>query len=172
MPGGPSAAAAGTGFLAGVLLVALAWRAWAALLASVATATVLWMAAGQPALEAAVSRRDSLKLFASAVAARYPPPAPLAFWRDPIRPVAVYVGRPMPTLRQPEDVTPGLALVGSEPALWRLLDAGVIGFPMLEAEGRVGNITRGRVMLMEIAPRRAARDRREPGCCPDSGGVS
>src|SRR5439155_1582384 len=72
VPGGPSAAAAGTGFLAGVLLVALAWRAWAALLAAVGTATVLWMAAGQPALEAAVSRRDSLKLFASAVAARYP----------------------------------------------------------------------------------------------------
>ena len=172
VPGGPSAAAAGTGFLAGVLLVAFAWRAWAALLAVVATATLLWMAAGQPALEAAVSRRDSLKLFASAVAARYPPPAPLAFWRDPIRPVAVYVGRPMPTLRRPEDVTPGLALVGSEPALWRLLDAGVNAFPMLEAEGRVGNITRGRVMLMEIAPRRAARDRREPGYCPDSGGVS
>src|SRR5439155_623242 len=111
VPGGPSAAAAGTGLVAGVLLVALAWRAWAPLLALVTTATVLWMAAGQPALEAAISQRDSLKPFARAVAARYPPPAALAFWRDPIRPVAVYVGRPLPTYRRREELLPGLALV-------------------------------------------------------------
>ena len=144
-----------------MLLVAVAWRAWAAVVALVAAATILWMAAGQPALEAAISQRDSLKPFARAVAARYPAPAPLAFWGEATRPVAVYVGRPMPTLRRPEELTPGLALVGSEPALWGLLEAGVIGFPMLEAEGRVGNVARGRVILVEIAPGRAARDRRE-----------
>src|SRR5439155_1538288 len=63
VPGGPSAAVAGVGFVAGALLVALAWRAWAALVAVVATAVVLWMAVAQPALEAAISRRDSLKPF-------------------------------------------------------------------------------------------------------------
>jgi len=98
-PGGPSAAVAGIGFVAGMLLVALAWRAWAPLLAIVATATILWMAVAQPALEVAISRRDSLKSFARTVAARYPPPAQLAFWSDTIRAVAVYVGRPMPTFR-------------------------------------------------------------------------
>ncbi len=151
VPGGPSAAVAGVGFVAGVLLVALAWRAWAALVAVVATAVVLWMAVAQPALEAAISRRDSLKPFASGVAARYPPPARLAFWGDTIRPVAVYVGRPMPTLRRREDIAPGLALVGSEAAMRRLLDAGVVGFPVLSAEGRLGNVARGRVMLLEVA---------------------
>ena len=153
VPGGPSVAAAGVGFVAGLLLVALAWRAWPALLALVTTATVLWMAAGQPALEAAISQRDSLKPFARAVAARYPPPAALAFWRDPIRPVAVYVGRPVPTYRRREELAPGLALMGSEPAMWDLLGAGVVGFPMLSAEGRLGNVARGRVMLLEIAAR-------------------
>src|SRR5207245_10700745 len=73
VPGGPSAAVAGVGFAAGILLVALAWRAWAAVVAVVATAVVLWMAVAEPALEAAISRRDSLKPFASSVAARYPP---------------------------------------------------------------------------------------------------
>ena len=154
-PGGPAAAVAGVGFIAGVLLVALAWRAWAALVTLVAAGVVLWMAAGQPALEAAISRRDSLKPFAAAVAARYPPPAPLAFWGEPIRPVAVYVGRPMPALRRREDLAPGLALVGSEPGLRALLAAGVVGFPMLSAEGRLGNVARGRVMLLEIATRAA-----------------
>src|SRR5207249_1614579 len=155
VPGGPSAAVAGVGFVAGLLLVALAWRAWPALLALVATATVLWMAAGQPALEAAISQRDSLKPFARAVAARYPPPAALAFWRDPIRAVAVYVGRPLPTYRRREELLPGLALVGSEPALRDLLRAGVVGFPTLSAEGRLGNVARGRVVLLEVAAGRA-----------------
>ena len=150
-PAGPSAAVAGIGFLAGVLLVALAWRAWPPLLALVATATILWMAVAQPALEVAISRRDSLKSFARTVAARYPPPAQLAFWGDTIRPVAVYVGRPMPTFRRREDLAPGLALVASEPAMRDVLGAGVVGFPMLSAEGRLGNVARGRVVLLEIA---------------------
>ncbi|HUE30415.1 MAG TPA: glycosyltransferase family 39 protein [Verrucomicrobiae bacterium] len=160
-PGGPAVAVAAVGFVAGVLLVALAWRAWAALLALVAAGTVLWMAAGQPALEAAISRRDSLAPFARAVAARYPPPARLAFWQETIRPVAVYVGRPMPPLRRPKQLAAGLALVGSEPALSSLLDAGVIGFPRLEAEGRMGNLARGRVLLLEIASGRAVPGRPE-----------
>ena len=160
VPGGPSAAVAGIGFVAGILLVALAWRAWAAVVAVVATAVVLWMAVAEPALEAAISRRDSLKPFASSVAARYPPPARLAFWGDTIRPVAVYVGRPMPTFRRRADLAPGLALVGSEPAMRRLLDAGVVGFPMLSAEGRLGNVARGRVMLLEVATDRTAAARR------------
>ncbi len=154
-PGGPAAAVAGVGFIAGVLLVALARRAWAALVTLVAAGTVLWMASGQPALEAAISRRDSLKPFAAAVAARYPPPTPLAFWGEPIRAVAVYVGRPMPALRRREELAPGLALVGSEPGLRALLAAGVVGFPMLSAEGRLGNVARGRVMLLAIATRAA-----------------
>src|SRR5439155_1677648 len=108
-----------------------------------------------PALALVSSQRDSLKPFARAVAARYPPPAALAFWRDPIRPVAVYVGRPLPTYRRREELLPGLALVGSESALRDLLRAGVVGFPTLSAEGRLGNVARGRVVLLEVAAGRA-----------------
>jgi len=43
--------------------------------------------------------------------------------------------------------------LGSEAAMRGLLDAGVVGFPMLSAEGRLGNVARGRVMLLEIAAR-------------------
>ena len=38
--------------------------------------------------------------------------------------------------------------------------AGVVGFPLLSVEGRVGNVARGRVMLVEIASGRES-ERRE-----------
>src|SRR5207245_1729707 len=57
VPGGPSAAAARTRLLAGVLLVAPPWRAWAPLLAPVTTAPVPWMAGGPPAPPAAIRQR-------------------------------------------------------------------------------------------------------------------
>src|SRR5438034_10498073 len=41
--------------------------------------------------------------------------------------------------------------LGSEAAMRGLLDAGVVGFPMLSAESQLGNVARGRVMLLEIA---------------------
>src|SRR5207245_10297271 len=56
VPGGPSAAVAGVGFVAGILLVALAWRAWAAGVAVVATGGGLWMAGAGPARAAARGR--------------------------------------------------------------------------------------------------------------------
>src|SRR5207249_356213 len=83
VPGGLSGAIAAAGFLAATVLVVSVWRAWPALFALAALGSACWMAAGVPVLEQAVSRRDSLKDFARGVAARRPPPTPLAFWQEP-----------------------------------------------------------------------------------------
>ena len=152
VPGRLSGLVAAVGFVAGVLGVALALRAWAALVGVTAAAMVCWMLVGVPALEQERSRRDSLKPFARTVATLRPPPAPLAFWRDTLRPVVVYVGRHVPTLRQRNAVVPGIALIVAEPAWEALSRDGVVGFPLMMGAGRVGNLAVGRVFLLEIAP--------------------
>ena len=152
VPGRASGLVALAGFVAGVLAVSLAWRAWAALVGVTAAAMVCWMLVGMPALEQERSRRDSLKPFARTVATLRPSPAPLAFWRDTLRPVVVYVGRPVPTLRRRDAVVPGIALIVPEPAWEALSRAGVVGFPLMIGSGRTGNVAVERVLLLEIAP--------------------
>jgi hypothetical protein len=110
------------------------------------------MLAGVPALEQAISRRDSLKPFALGVTARRPPPEPLAFWDEPVRSVAVYLGRTVPTIRRVEDVPPGLAVIATETGFRSLAKGGVVSFPLLTAEGRIGNEGRGRVALLDASP--------------------
>ena len=58
----------------------------------------VWLLVAVPVLEQRTSRRDSLRRFATAVAARVPADAPLAFFGEPIRSVVVYAGRTIPTL--------------------------------------------------------------------------
>jgi 4-amino-4-deoxy-L-arabinose transferase-like glycosyltransferase len=151
-PGGFSGLAAGAGFVAGMLAVAIAWRAWAPLIGLTAAGVACWMAVGVPALEQAVSRRDSLKPFARTVAELASPPGGLAFYPEPLRTVAVYVGRPVPTLRRRDAIVPGIGLIVPEPAWSALSRGGVVGFPLLIGEGRVGSAGRSRVLLLEIAP--------------------
>jgi 4-amino-4-deoxy-L-arabinose transferase-like glycosyltransferase len=152
IPGRASGLLAVAGFVAGVLAVSLAWRAWAALVGVTAVATVCWMLLGTPALEQERSRHDSLKPFARTIATLRPPPAPLAFWRDTLRPVVVYLGRPVPTLRHRDAVVPGIGLIVRESAWDALSRDGVIGFPLMIGTGRVGNVAVERVLLLEIAP--------------------
>jgi hypothetical protein len=137
----------------GVVLVAIAWRAWGVLVGLTAVLIACWMVVGVPALEQSISRRDSLKPFALGVAARRPPPEPLAFWDEPVRSVAVYLGRPVPTIHRAEDVSPGLAVIATETSFRALAQGGVVSFPLLTAEGRIGNEGRGHVALLETSPR-------------------
>src|SRR5207248_1615574 len=95
-PGGVAGLAIAPGGALRVVAIAVAWRAWALLVGFTAAAVGVWMVLGAPALERAVSRGDSLKAFAAAVAARHPPPDGVAFYRETIRPIAVYLGRPVP----------------------------------------------------------------------------
>ncbi len=153
VPGGVPGIAGAAGFLVGVVLVAIAWRAWGVLVGLTAVLVACWMVVGVPALEQSISRRDSLKPFALGVAARRPPPEPLAFWDEPVRSIAVYLGRPVPTIRRVEDVSPGLAVIATETSFRALAKGGVVSFPLLTAEGRIGNEGRGHVALLETSPR-------------------
>jgi 4-amino-4-deoxy-L-arabinose transferase-like glycosyltransferase len=149
VPGGTRGGALALGSTTGVLVVTLALRRWRTLLALVVAGSVAWLVAGAPALETALSRRDSLKGFARAVAPRYPPPALVRFVREPIRGVVVYMGRPVPTIPAREVTDPGMAVIATEAVYQRLSMAGVVGPPLLVAAGRTGTLARGRVVLAE-----------------------
>jgi 4-amino-4-deoxy-L-arabinose transferase-like glycosyltransferase len=149
LPGGAATAAAAAAFLVGVLLVVVALRAWPALVAVVAAGTAAWMVFAMPAVARLVSERDSLKAFARDVAEHYPKPGSLVFYPEPIRSVAVYLGRPVPTVGR-DALTPGLAVVTTDDSHRALLQAGVLGVPVLVARGRVGNVKRGWAICAEV----------------------
>lgn len=148
--GGAPAIAAIIGVVAGMAAVAVACRAWGGLVALVAGAGFVWLALGEPGLEAATSQRDSLKAFASEAAARFPPGRPLAFYGATVRPVVVYVGRPVASLgRRPEGIEPGMGVIAFEPAYRALAEAGHVGPPLATAAGRIGNVERATLVLAE-----------------------
>jgi 4-amino-4-deoxy-L-arabinose transferase-like glycosyltransferase len=150
--GGARATAALIGLVAGMGAVAIACRAWGGLVALVAGASVAWLVAGEPRLEVATSRRDSLKAFGLEAAARFPPGRPLVFYGATVRPVVVYVGRPVPSLgRHPENIAPGQGLIAFEPAYRALAAAGYVGPPLATASGRIGNVERATLVLAEGA---------------------
>jgi hypothetical protein len=111
-------------------------------------------AAAPPRLDAATSVHDSLKAFGIQAGARFPPDRPLAFYGDVVRPVVVYVGRPVPSLgRRPDDIAPGQGIVAFEPAYRALAEAGYVGPPLATAEGRIGNVERATLVLAEGVPK-------------------
>ena len=148
VPGGVAGLVAGAALVVGLLAAAFTARAWRAVLVSVMLAMIGWLAVGGPALERRTSRRDSLKAFATAVAARVPAAAPLAFFAEPIRAVVVYGGRTIPTVRRRADIEPGTALIVRKSAYRRLARAGLVGRPLLAGHGRTGNVRRERVVLV------------------------
>jgi 4-amino-4-deoxy-L-arabinose transferase-like glycosyltransferase len=130
---------------AGALAIALA--GWRALLATVATATAVWLLFGTPAVERTVSRRDSLRAFAETAARRFPAPQGLVFYRSPIRPIVVYVGRRVPTLTRLDDAPAGTGVIARAGAYRALVETGLVGEPLASADGRVGNLARSRIVL-------------------------
>ncbi|HJQ84803.1 MAG TPA: glycosyltransferase family 39 protein, partial [Candidatus Binatia bacterium] len=147
----PRAAAALIGFAVGIVAAAVAWRAWAALGVATVAAVAAWMVFGAPALEQAVARRASLKPFAEEVASRYPAPAALRFWGATIRPVALYVGRPVAPVTQRDALADAAAVIATGSAYRRLSAAGALGPAIVTAHGRVGNVAEADVVL--AAPR-------------------
>jgi 4-amino-4-deoxy-L-arabinose transferase-like glycosyltransferase len=151
LPGGMSGMVAVVGFFAGLVMVGIAWRAWGAVLVAAAGVTLAWLVFGAPRLEQSISERDSLKTFAQAVGARYPAPAVLGFDRQLLRPVVVYAGRRIPTLRRRETRTPGLVLIATGAVYRERLAVGTAGPPLLDGKGRIGNAGRDDVVLFEVA---------------------
>jgi 4-amino-4-deoxy-L-arabinose transferase-like glycosyltransferase len=146
-PGGGAGVGAAAA-LAAAVVAAFALRGlWTPLVVLTAAGSVAWMLAGAPALERAITRRDSLKGFAFAVAGHTPPGSTLAFYGETIRPVAVYLGRETATVARSAPVTPGLVLIARGADYDALARDGRVGPPLLEARGRVGNLERGRALL-------------------------
>jgi hypothetical protein len=134
--------------LAALAASAIAWRAWRGLVALVAAASLLWMAVGEPALDVATTRRDTLKPFALEAAARFPPGHGLAFYGATVRPLVVYVGRPIPSLgRRPDRIVPGQGLIVLEQGYRELAEAGRVGPPLATATGRIGALERATLVL-------------------------
>jgi hypothetical protein len=128
----------------------IAYRAWGGLVALVAVASIVWMAVGEPAMDAATTQRDTLKPFALAVVSHFAPGHPLAFYGGVVRQVVVYVGRPVPSLdRMPERIAPGQGVIAREPVYRALAAAGRVGPPLATATGRVDALERATLVLAE-----------------------
>lgn len=153
--GGPAVAAAAVGILVGIVAVIVACRAWGVLVTVTAIATGVWLLTVAPALERATAARDDLRDFARAVAARVPAVQPLVFVGPPVRSVVVYVGRAIPSIpRHPERLPPEGWILARAAAHRALFEAGVVGPPVVEGSGRLGNLERGELVLAEIRARR------------------
>jgi 4-amino-4-deoxy-L-arabinose transferase-like glycosyltransferase len=137
------------GFAIGAGTGAVASWGWRGAVGGVAAATALWMALGVPALEQRTSRRDSLRPLADAILARAPRPA--AFFGPTVRPVVVYVGRPVPSLhRRADALVPGLLVVADEHDYGALVQRARLGPPLALAKGRSENLTARRLVLAEV----------------------
>ncbi len=137
--------------LAGTAAVAaaVARYGWRAVIGTAAATMAAWMAAGVPRLAKAVSDRDSLRPFAVEVRRLSADDARLAFYPLPMRPVVVYLGRHVPTLRRRELAS--AASVITTVAMQRDLErAGVVGRPVVAAVGRAGNLGRVEVVLAPV----------------------
>jgi 4-amino-4-deoxy-L-arabinose transferase-like glycosyltransferase len=160
LPGGAGGGALGVGLAAGVLLAAAASRAWAAALLLVAAGGAVGTVVVVPRAAEAVAARDSLATFARGAAETFPPPTPLVFYRETIRPVVVYAGRRVPTIVRPERLPAGAGVIATEDGYAELARAGAVGPPLDAAEGRVGNVDRGLAVLAEAIPRGVEAGRR------------
>lgn len=148
--GGSRPSALILGVLLATVAVAIGCRAWGGLAVLVAVASLAWMVVGEPAMDAATTRRDTLKPFALAAAARFPAGHPLAFYGATVRTVVVYVGRPIPSLeRRPDRLAPGQGVIALEAAYRALAAAGRVGPPLATATGRVGALERATLVLAE-----------------------
>jgi len=145
------AVAAGLGVCAAAVRVARR-RRWRALLAVGGGATLTWMIVMQPFAEHALTTASSLKPFAAVVREQVPAGSRLCFFGSVVRPLAVYVGRPIPRCRRDlgEVGAGGAYLIVLEADLARVRESRSNARIVAEQAGRVGNLTRGRVVLVEV----------------------
>ena len=168
--GGVGATASVVGIVAGMATVAIACRAWAGLVVIVGAASIVWLVAGEPAMDVAASRSDSLAAFGRAAATRFPPGTPLSFYGPTIRSVVVYVGRPVPSLeRRPDRIGPGDGVIALVPAYQALAKEARVGPPLASGAGLIGNVEHATLVLAEgRAPAGAAQTNSSAAPEPES----
>jgi 4-amino-4-deoxy-L-arabinose transferase-like glycosyltransferase len=153
---GRPASAAGIATALAVLtaaaLAAARARRWRLGLTLAAAATFVWMAAVQPALHGAVARTASVDSFAGEIDRLVPRAAPLYFHRRVLRPLVVYLRRPVASLGG--DLTrlpPGPAFViGLRTDVPELRAGGARVRVLARGSGRIGNLERGRIVLVAL----------------------
>jgi 4-amino-4-deoxy-L-arabinose transferase-like glycosyltransferase len=143
---------AAASLLTGAVAAAALARRWREAIGVVAVATVLWMGTLHPALEGAVSRGSSLKSFAEEIRAAVPLETPLYFYRAVLRPLVVYLDRPVRSLRGNlrHTASPRAFVIVVGPDLPRLEIAGAQLRFVATHHGRIGNLERGVVALVEV----------------------
>jgi len=151
-PGRAMLGMAGAALLCAACMYLILRRRWRELLGLVTAGVLAWMLTIQPTLQSELVARASLKPFVAAVKRNVPEGDPLYFFGQALRPVVVYWGRPIPRLRR------DLAYAGSarayimvtEEDLPRLLETDRHVRTIVEHVGRIGNLARGRVLLVEV----------------------
>jgi 4-amino-4-deoxy-L-arabinose transferase-like glycosyltransferase len=149
-PFGASGAAAIVGTALGVAATATALRLWGPLLGLTVGLAGLWLALGAPAVAEQTTARASLRSLAETARRRFPAPGALAFYGPESRSIVVYVGHPVPTLgRDASRIAPGMGIIATLPAYQVLAQNGYVGDSIAMAEGQVGNLEQGTLVLAE-----------------------
>ena len=149
-PGGPSGAALIVGSVLGIAATATALRLWGPLVLLTGALAIAWLAVGAPAVAEQTTARASVRPFAEAARRRFPAPGALAFYGPEARTIIVYVGHPIPTLRRDATrITPGMGIIATLPAYQVLAQNGYVGDSLAMAEGQIGNLERGTLVLAE-----------------------
>lgn len=145
-------AGAAAALLCGAALYAALRRQWRRLLGLGVVGVLAWMLVLQPTISAALAERSSLKPFVAVVRRTVPGTAPLYFFGSVLRPVVVYLNRPLLSLRRDLSRARGSPayLIVTEADLPRLLEVTPDARTLAEHVGRVGNLARGRVLLVEV----------------------
>jgi 4-amino-4-deoxy-L-arabinose transferase-like glycosyltransferase len=149
-PFGSSGAAAIVGVVLGVAATATALRLWGPLVGMTAVLATAWLAFGAPAVAEMTTARGSFRAFAETAKRRFPTPGSLAFYGPESRAIVVYVGHPVASLqRDAGRITPGMGIIATLPAFQVLAQNGYVGDSLAMAEGQVGNLERGTLVLAE-----------------------
>jgi hypothetical protein len=149
-PGGTSGAAWGVGGVLGIAATATALRLWGPLVLLTGGLAIAWLAVGAPAVAEQTTARASVRPLADAARRRFPAPGTLVFYGPEARAIVVYVGHPIPTLgRDATRITPGMGVIATLPAYQVLAENGYVGDSLAMAEGRIGNLERGTLVLAE-----------------------
>jgi 4-amino-4-deoxy-L-arabinose transferase-like glycosyltransferase len=133
---------------------ALRSRQWHWLVAVGIAGVLFWMLVVQTQVQSALASRGSLKGFAAEVTTAVPADEPLYFFGRELRPLVVYVGRPIQRLRRDLDrAGDGRShVIVTETDLPRLRRSRRPIRTIAEQVSRIGNLERGRVLLVEVGP--------------------
>jgi 4-amino-4-deoxy-L-arabinose transferase-like glycosyltransferase len=145
--------AGGGALLAAGGVNAILRRRWRQLFGLGVAGLLAWMLAIQPSVQGALAARASLRSLGDQIRQEVPAGAPLYFFGTEIRSVVVYARRPIPSLPRSQSRSGPLPpyIIVTEAELPRLLRQALQIRTMGVHVGRTGNLSQGRVLLVEVS---------------------